>query len=327
MRKAVGTLLAIVLLVSPANAQQPTLVVENGRVITGDGAVLEEASVVVAGDSILSVTREPVEAPDARRFDASGKTVLPGLIDAHVHLTSPPERRDSTALIEHLEERVPGILGGFLQHGVTTIRSTGDYWPWIGEVRDSLAAGDLSGPRLVTAGPIFTAEGGHPAATVCAGSRGSDAAPNPFCRSHLAAEVASPREASDAVRRLARQGVDFIKLAYHPLSSLPDIEDDVVAATVDQAHQEGLRAVGHVADTEVMQRYAEMGLDGFVHPPILAHVESRTDAQVRRTARILAEHGTPVTTTLIGESFHIYEGLEMEAILDGTSPYLIFLES
>lgn len=130
MGKTVSVLIAVVLLsATSAPAQQPTLVVENGRVITGDGTVMRQASVVVAGESILSVTRERVEAPDARRIDASGKRVLPGLIDAHVHLTSPPERRDSTALVEHLEERVPGILGDFLQHGVTTVRSTGDYWP------------------------------------------------------------------------------------------------------------------------------------------------------------------------------------------------------
>lgn len=66
---------------------EPSLVVEGGRVIVGDGRVLEEASVATAGDSILSVTTDSVEADGARRIDASGKTVFPGLIDAHVHLT------------------------------------------------------------------------------------------------------------------------------------------------------------------------------------------------------------------------------------------------
>lgn len=72
---------------------QHKLVIENGRVIVGNGTVLEQASVVVAGDRIYSVTREPVEAPDALRIDASGKTVLSWLIDAHVHLTIPPDGR------------------------------------------------------------------------------------------------------------------------------------------------------------------------------------------------------------------------------------------
>lgn len=84
MRKTVSVLIALVLLTSsPASAQQPTLVVENGRVIVGDGTVLQQTSVVVTADSILSVTTEPGKAPEARRINASGKTVLPGLIDAH----------------------------------------------------------------------------------------------------------------------------------------------------------------------------------------------------------------------------------------------------
>lgn len=83
-------LVALLTASTAAAAQQATLVVENGRVIVGDGTVLERGTVVVAGERILAVTAEPVGAPDARRIDASGKTVLPGLIDAHVHLLVDP---------------------------------------------------------------------------------------------------------------------------------------------------------------------------------------------------------------------------------------------
>lgn len=64
-RTVVALLTSVLLSASSLLGQQPTLVVENGRVVTCDGAVLEEASVAVAGDSILAVTWEPVEAPDA----------------------------------------------------------------------------------------------------------------------------------------------------------------------------------------------------------------------------------------------------------------------
>lgn len=94
MRRVSGVLGVLLFFASPLFAQEPTLVVENGRVVTGTGTVLHEASVVVSGDSIVSVTRESVDAPQARRIDASGKSVLPGLIDAHVHLTIPPDGRD-----------------------------------------------------------------------------------------------------------------------------------------------------------------------------------------------------------------------------------------
>lgn len=121
-----STALALLfLLAAPATAQEPTLVVEGGRVLVGDGTVLERASVVVVGDRIVSVTDQPVEAPDARRMNAAGKTVLPGLIDAHVYRIAPPGRPDSTSWARLLDEGVPRVLRGFLNHGVTTVRSTG----------------------------------------------------------------------------------------------------------------------------------------------------------------------------------------------------------
>jgi len=109
--------------------QQPTLVIEDGRVITGTGKILNEASVVIASDSILSVAQQPVESKGARTIDASGKTILPGLIDAHVHLTIPRDGRDSASVARHMKENVPGFLTDYLEQGVTTLRSTGEYWP------------------------------------------------------------------------------------------------------------------------------------------------------------------------------------------------------
>ncbi len=311
MRRTPCGLVALVLLAaSPALAQEPALVVENGRVITGDGAVLEEASVVVAGDSILRVTQEPVNAPDARRIDASGKTVLPGLIDAHVHLTIPPGNEDSTAVMQYLDQRVPATLQAFLNHGVTTVRSTGDYWPWVARVRDRIERGDLQGARLVTAGPVFTAENAHPATTVCSPE-------NAFCRSHITREVSEPEEARRHVQQLATEGVDYVKFVsdstnvregFEPVQ----IRDKVVQAIIDQAHEEGLKAVGHVAEVRFMERYAGMDIDGFVHPP------SVTDANIRSLARTLAKYGTPVTTTL--STALIYSDEPVEPVFDGTSP-------
>ena len=261
--------------------------IENGRVITGDGSVLQEASVVVAGDSIVSVTEGLVEAPDARRIDASGKTVLPGLIDAHVHLTIPPDGRDSTALVNYLDEGLPEALRSFIEHGVTTVRSTGGYWPWAGRVKSRVAAGELSGPRIVTSGPILTTEGGHPSATACSGSL--------FCRSHVMREVSTPAEARQAVRDLSGEGVDFIKLASDSLLAPVLFSDPVVRSIVDQAHQEGVKATAHAPEVDVIERYAGMGMDGFVHPPSLP---SLSRERIRRLSRILRQYDTPVTTTV-----------------------------
>ncbi len=330
MRTSLPVLVAFALVVaSPASAQEPTLVVENGRVITGDGTVLEEASVVVAGDRILEVTRESVEAPDARRIDASGKTVLPGLIDAHVHLTIPPDGRDSVAVARHMEENVPGILHSFLEHGVTTVRSTGEYWPAGRELRGRLASGELKGPRMITPGPTLTAEDGHPVSTICAGGfSGVDLdRPDSFCRSRLAEVVSEPEEARAAVQRLAEEGVDFIKLISDSVNAPVQIKDEVVEAVVEQARREGLRAVGHVYDGEHMARYAEMGLDGFVH---LVYPATIPGENMEQFGQQLAKQGTPVTTTLSAILLFApggVSGKQIEAVLEGESSAREVVES
>lgn len=303
-----GTVLS--LLAIPLEAQDPTLLVENARVIVGDGPVLERATVVVADERIISVTDEPVEAPDAHRIDAEGKTVLPGLIDTHVHLTIGPGVEDEASLASFIASEVPEILLDFLRHGVTTLRSPGDYWPAVGELRDRLATGQMRGPRLLVAGPVLTAVGAHPATTVCDPE-------NNFCRQRLTRELAGPEEARQAVARLAEEGVDFVKLVSDSGLAPVQIPQEMVAAIVEQTHREGLEAVGHVAGTEVIRREVTAGLDGLVH--------SMIRAQPEELASLLVKEGIPVSSTMAGLLL-LSAGVggpgiadRVDAILDGRS--------
>ncbi|PKD45162.1 amidohydrolase family protein [Rhodohalobacter barkolensis] len=314
---------------SSAAVAQPTLVIENGRVIIGNGTVLEQASVVVAGDSIYSVTQKPIEAPDARRIDASGKTVLPGLIDAHVHLTIPPEGRDSAAVARHLKENVPDILRNFLEHGITTVRSTGSYWPSGGELRDRIADGELEGPRIMTSGPVFTADGGHPATTICEGkfSRVNITGQDSYCSDHLAEVVSGPKEARKNVRRLTEEGVDFIKLVSDSINPPVQIDEEIVEAIVEESHREGVRVEGHVYEAEQMESYAKMGMDGFAH---LVHPATIPEGQMDRFANFLANERTPVTTTLSSILLFAEGGTnpkDIEAVLKGESSARKVIES
>lgn len=297
----------LVLLAVPAYSQTPTLVIEGGRVIVGNGTVLDRASVVISGNRILFVTEDPVSAPNARWISAEGRTVLPGLIDAHVHLTLGPSITDSSSLNAYLAETVPATLKEFLDYGVTTIRSTGDYWPWIGEVKRRIATGELQGPRLLVSGPALTAPGGHPV-TMCP-------ADNMFCRSeHRAVQLGTPAEARNAVRRLAAEGVDFIKVAVDSFLAPVQIADDVLAEVIRQAHREGLEVVGHVAEAEVMIKAAEMGMDGFVHP----YLRPPADKTVKQLVAVLVENGIPVTSTL--SAMLLYGGQSLDsAFVEGSS--------
>lgn len=94
---------------------------------------------------------------------------------------------------------------------------------------------------------------------------------------------------------MAEEGVDFIKVVSDTVNGAPvQIEREVTQAIIDQAHDEGLRAAGHVAQPDFMERAAEAGVDGFVHMPL----DTLSSDRARRLARTLAKHETPVTTTL-----------------------------
>jgi imidazolonepropionase-like amidohydrolase len=280
--------------------QQPDLVIENARVIIGDGSVLDRGSVVIAGGRIIAVTEDPVDAAGAERIDASGGTVLPGLIDAHVHLLIPDlfsVPRSDDDLAEYLREGLPGRLRAYLEAGITTIVSTGDFWPAIRQVREDIEAGRLVGPRVLTSGPVLTAAGGHPdAGPVCGPWDGRDA--SAWCREHMAVAVTSELEAREAVGRLAREGVDFIKLVYDSVSppGVRQLDEDLVRAIVSSAHAHDLRAYAHIGEVGNAITAIEAGLDGLVHVPPVASRPGQVDALIEG----IRAGGMTVVTTLAG---------------------------
>ena len=101
--------------------------------------------------------------PRTKVVDLRGRTVLPGLIDAHVHVLG--MAADDAALRQRMTGELPSNLRRFLQHGITSIRSPGDPMPYIIELRNRLNAGELPGPRLVVTGATITSQNGHPAST------------------------------------------------------------------------------------------------------------------------------------------------------------------
>src|SRR3989304_7600882 len=121
------------------------IVIQGGRLIDGNGGKpIENASVVIEGNRIKEVSQGQVDSPkEARIIDASGKTILPGLIDNHVHY-----RNHSGEL--------------FLAHGVTSVRDLGNPIDWILAQRDAIALGKVAGPRIFCAGPGFFGKARRP---------------------------------------------------------------------------------------------------------------------------------------------------------------------
>jgi imidazolonepropionase-like amidohydrolase len=133
-------------------AQGATTVLQNARVIDGRGQVLERASIAVRDGKIVAVGTVPA-AKDARLVDLSGATVMPGLINAHGHLTAANGMRNDPN--GYTRENLLRQLRLYASYGVTTVFSLGDDQEAAFQLRNEQGSGALDRARLFVAGPVI----------------------------------------------------------------------------------------------------------------------------------------------------------------------------
>ncbi len=319
LRVNAGTfVLATALAAANAEAGQVDLILVGARVLTSDSTRPTAEAVALEGERIRAVgSNEDIRrlgGPKTRVVDLRGRTVIPGLIDAHVHLLLAADIVDEPSLRNYERTALPKVLAGFISHGITTVRSTGDPLPYIAELRSRMESA-VTGPRVVITGPIPSSPGGHPATTVCRN--------NPFCRQGVAREVESPEQAREAVRDIARAKVNAVKIVVDDLiaAKVPPLSDPIIGALIDETHRLGLRIVAHVSvakDVAFTKRLIELGLDEFVHPPI--SVPNPPTTEISQAVAMLADRRIPVTTTMSGaDGYKDAKGVERSLIFG--SPY------
>jgi imidazolonepropionase-like amidohydrolase len=251
-----GLLAALLLAVAPELARRPSagvpgpemLALTNARLIDGAGGEpLEDAVIVIIDGRIAAAgPASEVAVPEAARVvDAAGGTVLPGLIDAHVHLSSALRRDPEAARV-------------WLRAGVTTLADMG--MPDAPDtLRNELAKSGGPTPRVLIAGPILTAPGGYP----FVGPLSS------------ALEVESPAAAERLLAPLlARPSVDHLKVALER-GFTQDLDDDgwpvldpaVLRAITAIAHAHGLRVSAHVTQPGELAAALAAGVDNAAHTP------------------------------------------------------------
>ena len=275
-----------------------SLALRGGTVLAGaDLHPLEGATVLITDGVITAVGADAeVELPvGAEVVDVTGHTVLPGLVDLHVHLGSPELAADEQLawwrwpeVVADSVRFVPGTRRALLASGVTSVRSLGDDHAWVVEMRSLLRDGELEGPRLFAAGPLFTTRNGHPVVTLGA-DPASDAVRLP----------GSPDEARRMVRALAAgpTPVDLVKVVQErgsvdrPLSPLSPA---VLRAVVEEAHAHGLPVVAHWGSLADLDDVLAAGVDG------LEHLEAREvlGGWPDGSLQALVDRGIPLDPTL-----------------------------
>jgi imidazolonepropionase-like amidohydrolase len=247
------------------------------RLFDGTGnPVLHDALVVIENQHITAVgpaSQGPLPG-DVPILHVGDRTVLPGLIDAHVHIlfTGGPlsgqesrQATDSQALLTGVRNAQLG-----LQSGLTTVRDCGDRNYLSLVLRDYINSGGLPGPRLVCSGPVITTTAGQ------------------LWWSGL--ECDTDDELRRAVRTLVKNGVDFIKLMGSGGNATPGSNPEVsqypasgFRAVADDAHRMGKMVAVHVHGIDSMGLAAEAGIDTLEHCPFRAQGTIKYQNQIVET--------------------------------------------
>jgi len=249
--------------------------------------------VLVEGDFIKEVSERPIVAPRARVIDCGGRTLMPGLIDCHVHIYLSDV---NISALEHvpvslLTARAAPLLLGMLNRGFTTVRDTGGA-DW--GIKEAVEKGFLPGPRLFISGRAIGPTGGHSDMR-----RRTESQQHCRCCDGLGFTMAVA-DGADNVRALVReelrQGADAIKIMvsggvaspYDPLDSR-QFSIAEIAAAVEEATAFKRYVLAHAYTPEAITRAVSQGVRTIEHGNLI-------DAP---SARLLAERGGFLVANLV----------------------------
>jgi imidazolonepropionase-like amidohydrolase len=288
----------------PAPAPQSVVVTADRMIDVLTGRVIEEPVVVITSGRIASVVgrggARPLIPEGARRIDLPGMTILPGLIDMHVHLDSSPYYGPYESLrFTDLFQTVmgPGHARDMLEAGFTTVRNLGsDHYSDVAYMQ-AIDEGRIPGPRIVPAAHALSATGGHCDETFL---------PPGY---HRPAEGVAdgPQALRDRVRQMRRNGAQVIKVcatggvfSRNTEPGQQQLSEEELRAIADEAHMWGLRVAAHAHGAAGIRAAIRAGIDTIEHASLI-------DAEGIRLAR---ERGTVLVMDIYNSEYTQEHGAE-----------------
>ena len=257
-------------------------VLTGATLIDGNGGEpIANAAVHVQGERIAwvgSMADLPTEAQGAEQVDISGKWLMPGLIDAHIHICYNGSESVFALLEKHRDELVleaVDICKRTLSHGVTTIRDVGGEQFIEMSLRNAIKRGFIAGPRMKLSGRVISMTGGH--------------------AHFIAREADGPDEMRKAAREQIKAGADLVKLMATGGTATPgqDIHASQltvaeIAAVTEVAHMMGRKVAAHCHGTGGIRNCMLGGVDTIEHGTYLDE----------ETADMMVDNGAALVLTL-----------------------------
>lgn len=257
------------------------------------GVLLPRHDVLIDGERIAEVSASPIHAPQARIIDVTGKTVMPGLIDLHVHVLASLANLGLNAVQPNVlvAFRAMPIMRGMLERGFTTVRDAGGA-DW--GLSQAVATGLIPGPRIFPSGKALSQTGGH------GDFRPRSDTLEPCSCAFRAGAIARVADGVDAVRLAVREeiqkGATQIKImASGGVASPTDpigntqYSEDEIRAIVAEAEAAQTYVMAHAYTGRAITRAIRCGVRTIEHGNLV-------DAAA---ARVMREHGAYVVPTLI----------------------------
>jgi imidazolonepropionase-like amidohydrolase len=289
-----------------ASAPQPLTVIHAGTLIDVPGrAPKRNASVIVQGRRIVEIRNGFAEVPGARVVDLRSSTVMPGLIDMHVHLVGLDDRIQER-LTENQrnaeDEAFTALVNArrTLLAGFTTVRDLGGDAPTLRALKDAIAAGHFAGPSVVMAARMVSVSGGHGDAR---NGRNRDLAA--IAASQTSNLCNGPEDCRRATREQIGQGAEVIKFAATGgvLSNVAgglgrQMLEDEMKAVVDTARSFGRKVAAHAHGVDGINAALRAGVDSIEHGTF-------TDEE---TFRLYRQSGAYYVPTLLAPAAAVADG-------------------
>ncbi len=245
-----------------------TVLLKNASIIDGTGSAAYLGHIQIKDDRILSVSKQDITADNdsAESIDLKGKFIMPGLIDAHCHISF-DEPKSNDELFFHRREGLAAIIAGtnalkVLQSGVTSFFDADSLYSVGVDLRDAIESGIVRGPKMAVGGNALITSAGGTAGRLIPdeGKRG------------YGAVVTSKDEIILEIRRQIKMGVDWIKIHVSGMVPRQTSEGELQAWSLDElklacdtAHELGIPVVGHCRGAGSVKDSLLAGMDMILH--------------------------------------------------------------